>query len=49
VRQIASTVQDKVHVANAPQIVKPTPAEVAGRPSEPLPRIEPEEVQIPGV
>jgi hypothetical protein len=45
VRQIASTVQDKVQRANAPQIVMPSAAEVAGRPSEPLPRYEPEGVQ----
>jgi hypothetical protein len=44
VRQIASTIQDKVQRANAPQIVRPSAAEVAGRPSEPLPRYEPESV-----
>jgi hypothetical protein len=46
VRQIASNVQDKVHRANAPKIVTPTAAEVATRPAKPLPRHEPEEVQI---
>ena len=45
-RHAASTVQDKVQQANAPQIVIPTTAEVAGRPSEPLPRYEPEGAQI---
>jgi len=45
VRQIASAVQDKVQRADAPHIAKPTAAEVAGRPSEPLPRYEPENVQ----
>jgi hypothetical protein len=45
-RQVASTVQDKVQQANAPQIARPTPAEVAGRPSEPLPRYEPEGAQV---
>jgi hypothetical protein len=39
-------VQDKVQQANAPQIAVPTAAEVAGRPSEPLPRYEPEGVQV---
>jgi len=45
-RQVASTVQDKVQQVNAPQIARPTAAEVAGRPSEPLPRYEPEGVQV---
>jgi uncharacterized membrane protein len=45
VRQIASTVQDKVQRVDAPQIARPRAAEVAGRPSEPLPRYEPESVQ----
>jgi hypothetical protein len=45
VRQIASTVQNKVQQASAPQIVRPSAAEVAGRPAEPLPRFEPEAVQ----
>jgi hypothetical protein len=46
VRQVASTVQDKVQSADAPQIARPTAAEGSGRPSEPLPRIEPEGVQV---
>ena len=37
IRQTASTVQDKVQQAHAPEIV--------GRPSEPLPRYDPESVQ----
>jgi hypothetical protein len=45
-RQVASTVKDKGQQANAPQIAVPTAAEVAGRPSEPLPRYEPEDVQV---
>jgi hypothetical protein len=45
VRQISSTVQDKMQRANAPQILRPSAAEVVGRPSEPLPRYEPEGVQ----
>jgi hypothetical protein len=42
VRQVASTVQEKVQQAGAPQIATPSAAEVAGRPSESLPRNEPE-------
>ncbi|MCA1647223.1 MAG: hypothetical protein LC797_17790 [Chloroflexi bacterium] len=42
VRQIASTVQDKVQRANGSPIATPTAAEIAGRPAEPLPRQEPE-------
>ena len=45
-RQAVSTVQDKVQQAAAPQIAIPTAAEVAGRPSEPLPRYEPEGVHV---
>jgi hypothetical protein len=45
-RQVASTVRDKVQQANAPQIATPTAAEVSGRPSEPLPRYEPEGVHV---
>jgi hypothetical protein len=47
VRQMASTVHDRIDPNDAPQIVKPTAAEVAGRPSEPLPRNEPAGIQIP--
>jgi hypothetical protein len=47
VRQIVSTVQDKVQRTKEPQIATPSAAEVAGRPSEPLPRQEPENVQVP--
>jgi len=42
---VASTVQAKVQPASAPQIAMPTPAEVSGRPAEPLPRYEPEGVR----
>ena len=45
-RQVVSTVQDKAQQVNAPQIARPTAAEVAGRPSEPLPDYEPEGVQV---
>ena len=34
---LRNTWQGKVDQARAPEIVTPTPAEVAGRPSEPLP------------
>jgi hypothetical protein len=37
VRNVASSVQDRVQQARTPKIATPTPAEVAGRPSEPLP------------
>jgi len=37
VRQVASTVQDKVSQMRTPEIVTPSAAEVSGRPSEPLP------------
>jgi hypothetical protein len=37
VRRVASTMQDKVEQARTPEIVTPTPAEISGRPSEPLP------------
>jgi len=37
VRQVASSVQDKLHHAGASEIVTPSAAEVSGRPSEPLP------------
>ena len=41
VRQVASTVQstvqDKMQQVHAPEIARPSAAEVAGRPSEPLP------------
>jgi uncharacterized membrane protein len=47
VRQIASTMQDVVQRADAPEIAMPSAAEVAGRPPEPLPRHEPESVQTP--
>jgi hypothetical protein len=47
VRQVASTVQDKVQQVGAPQIATPSATEVAGRPSEPLPRIEPEGMDMP--
>jgi hypothetical protein len=46
VRQVASTVQEKVQQAGAPQIATPSAAEVAGRPSEPLPRNEPEGMDV---
>jgi len=46
VRQVASMVQDKVQQPAASPIVRPTAAEVATRPSEPLPRSEPEGVHI---
>jgi hypothetical protein len=46
VRQVASAVQDKVQQANTPGIAVPSAAEVAGRPSEPLPRQEPEGVHL---
>lgn len=37
VRQVTSTVQDKLQQARAPEIVTPSAAEVSGRPSEPFP------------
>jgi hypothetical protein len=37
VRQVGSTVQDKIAQARAPEIATPTAAEVSGRPSEPFP------------
>jgi hypothetical protein len=37
VGQVAAKVQDTVQQAQAPEIVTPSPSEVAGRPSEPLP------------
>ena len=36
-RQVGSTVQDKIDQARAPEIVTPSAAEVSGRPSDPLP------------
>jgi hypothetical protein len=45
IRQTAASVQDKEQQAHAPEIVRPTAAEVVGRPSEPLPRYDPESVQ----
>ncbi len=38
VRQVASSVQDRLQRASGPEIVTPTAAEVAGRPAEPLPQ-----------
>lgn len=46
VRQVAATVQDRVQRANTPEIAMPSAAEVAGRPSEPLPGQEPENIQV---
>src|SRR5689334_7566924 len=37
VRQVASTVQDKVGQMRSSDIVTPSAAEISGRPSEPLP------------
>jgi hypothetical protein len=37
VRNVASTVQDRMQQARTAEIATPMPAEVAGRPSEPLP------------
>jgi hypothetical protein len=37
VRQAWQPVQDKIEQRRGSEIVTPTPAEVAGRPSEPLP------------
>lgn len=37
VRQVASTVQDKVGQMRPSEIVTPSAAEVSGRPSDPLP------------
>ncbi len=37
VRQVASTVQDRVQQARGSDIVTPSAAEVSGRPSDPLP------------
>jgi hypothetical protein len=42
IRQVASSVTDRVQQATGPRISMPSAAEVASRPSEPLPRQEPE-------
>jgi hypothetical protein len=42
IRQVASTVTDRVQQATGPRISMPSATEVATRPSEPLPRQEPE-------
>jgi hypothetical protein len=41
VRQVTATVQDKVNQVQPSPIVTPSAAEVATRPTEPLPRQEP--------
>jgi urease beta subunit len=45
-REVASTVQDRVQQATGPRIEVPSATEVATRPSEPLPRQEPEGLHV---
>ena len=42
VQQVGSTVGNVKQQVTAPEIIRPTEAEIAGRPAEPLPRKEPE-------
>jgi hypothetical protein len=46
IRQVASSVTDRVRQATGPRISMPSASEVASRPSEPLPRQEPEGINL---